>query len=175
MAHQRGDMVDLTIRHAYARWPEQHQRLRDRVATLTDADLALRPSSDRWPVWASIGHLACQRVFWLCDFAGEPGAESTRFTNAGFDCPGDDDLVNVLSAADLVEALDSTFAIIERVLDTWTVRVLDEVITQPAWGDNRAHSRGWVINGTYGHDVWHTAELNETLGRHGLPLIDFWG
>jgi hypothetical protein len=24
------------------------------------------------------------------------------------------------------------------------------------------------------HDVYHAAELNETLGVAGLPLIDFW-
>ena len=54
-----------------------------------------------------IGHLACQRVFWLCDFAGKPGADTTRFTDAGNDCPGDDGLEHVLSAGDLVEALDS--------------------------------------------------------------------
>jgi hypothetical protein len=36
-------------------------------------------------------------VFWLCDFTGEPGAETTPFTNAGYDCPGDDDLEHELS------------------------------------------------------------------------------
>jgi hypothetical protein len=24
------------------------------------------------------------------------------------------------------------------------------------------------------HDVYHAAELNETLGIAGLPLVDFW-
>ena len=42
-----------------------------------------------------------------------PGAETTRFTNAGYDCPGVDDLEHVLSAGDHAEALDSTFRIIE--------------------------------------------------------------
>ena len=39
-------------------------------------------------------------MFGLCDVAGEPGAETTPFTNASYDCPGDDDLEHVLSAAD---------------------------------------------------------------------------
>ena len=36
------------------------------------------------------------------------------------------------------------------------------------------HSRGWVIQRVFSHDVWHTAELNESLGRAGLPQIDPW-
>jgi hypothetical protein len=31
-----------------------------------------------------------------------------------------------------------------------------------------------VIQRVFSHDVWHTAELNESLGRAGLPLIDLW-
>ena len=117
-----------TIRPAYSKWPEYNRRLRDVVAAMTDEQLAIRPSPERWPLWATVGHAACQRVFWLCDFAGEPGAETTPFTNAGYDCPGDDDLEHVLSADALVEALDSTFRIVEGCLDRWTPDMLDEEI-----------------------------------------------
>jgi hypothetical protein len=51
-------------------------------------------------------------VFWLNDFAGEPGAETTPFTTAAHDCPGDDDLEHVLTPDALVGALDSTFRIV---------------------------------------------------------------
>jgi hypothetical protein len=87
-----------TIRTAYSTWPLYNSRFRDVVAEMTEEQLAIQPTRERWPLWASVGHMACQRVFWLCDFAGEPGAETTPFTNAGFDCPGDDDLEHVLSA-----------------------------------------------------------------------------
>jgi hypothetical protein len=36
------------------------------------------------------------------------------------------------------------------------------------------HPRGWVIQRVFTHDVWHTAEMNESLGRAGLPQIDLW-
>ena len=101
-----------SIRPAYISWPQHNARLLEVVAGLSEAQLALRPGPERWPIWASIGHVACQRVFWLCDFAGEPGAETTPFTNAGNNCPGDDDLENVLNAAQLVEALESSFRIV---------------------------------------------------------------
>lgn len=164
----------MTIRPAYSKWPDYNRSLRDVVAALTDEQLAQQPSPERWPLWASIGHLACQRVFWLCDFAGEPGADATPFTNAAFNCPGDDDLENVLNAEQLAAALDSTFRIVEACLDRWTLDMLDEEIRRPEWDGTWVHTRGSVIQRVFAHDVYHSAELNETLGTAGLPLVDFW-
>ena len=160
----------MTIRAAYSDWPEINRRFRDVVAAMTDEQLAIRPAPDRWPLWATIGHAACQRVFWLCDFAGEPGAETTRFTNAGYDCPGDDDLEHVLGAADLAEALDATFRIVEGCLDRWTLPMLKEVIRD----GSRVRTRGAIIQRGFAHDVSHITELNETLGITGLPQVDLW-
>jgi hypothetical protein len=167
-------MTDLAIRPAYSKWPEYNRLLRDVVAALTEEQLAMRPLPERWPLWATVGHLACQRVFWLCDFAGEPGAETTRFRNAAYDCPGDDDLEHVLSVGDLVEALDATFRIVEGCLDRWTLDMLGEEIRRPDWDVSWVHTRGSVIQRVFSHDVYHSAELNETLGVAGLPLIDLW-
>lgn len=163
------------IRAAYPQWAEQNRRLADRVAALAEDELALRPSPDRWPLWASIGHLACQRVFGLCDVAGAPGAAESPFPNAGWNCPGDDDLERVWTSAQLVDALERTFAIVEWCLDTWSTEDLEVVIAHPEWGDDRPpQSRGFSLQRCYGHDVWHTAELNEALGVLGLEQIDFW-
>ena len=167
-------MSTQTIRPAYSKWPDYQRRLQDVVAGLTDEQLALRPSPDRWPIWATVGHAACQRVFWLCDFAGEPGAETTPFTNATYNCPGDDDLETVLTAAALVAALDSTFRIVEGCLDRWTLAMLDDELRRPEWDGSWVHTRGSVIQRVFSHDVYHGAELNEVLGAAGLPQIDFW-
>lgn len=163
------------MRAAFPMWAEQARRLRDIVAGLTDEQLAIEPGPGRWPLWATIGHLACQRVFWLCDFAGEPGAEATPYPNAAWNCPGDDDLEHVLGAVQLVEGLDASLAIIERVLDTWTAESLDEVISHPEWGDDRVHTRGFVLERVHAHDIAHIAELNEALTAAGLPTVDLWG
>jgi hypothetical protein len=168
-------MGNATIRPAYSTWPVYNQRLRDVVAATTDEQLTLRPSPERWPIWATVGHTACQRVFWLCDFAGESGAETTPFTNAAFDCPGDDDLEHVLGVEQLGEALDSTFRIIERCLDRWTVDMLDEELRRPEWDDSWVHTRGWVMQRVFSHDVYHCAELNEAFGAAGLPQVNLWG
>ena len=167
-------MRDLTIRPAYDMWSEYNRRLRDVVAGMTAEQLAIQPSPERWPLWATVGHAACQRVFWLCDFAGETGAETTQFTNAAYDCPGDDDLEHVLSADQLVAALDSSFRIIEGCLDRWTLDMLGEEIRRD-WDEPRVHSRGWVIQRLFAHDIAHCSEMNEALGIAGLPQIDLWG
>lgn len=167
-------MSNVTIRSAFSMWPEYHHRLRDAVAAMTDEQLAIQPSPERWPIWATVGHAACQRVFWLCDFAGEPGSETTPFTNAAFDCPGDDDLEHVLGAEALGHALDSTFRIVERCLDRWTLDMLDDELRRPEWDASWVHTRGSVIQRVFSHDVWHTAEVNEALGNAGLPQIDLW-
>ena len=104
-------------RTAFPTWPDQNRRLRERVAAMTDEELARRPTPDRWPLWASLGHLACQRVWGLCDFAGAPGAAESPFPNAGWNCPGDDDLEHVWTREQLLDALDRTFAIVEWCLD----------------------------------------------------------
>ena len=141
---------------------------------MTDEQLALRPSAERWPLWATVGHAACQRVFWLCDFAGEPGAETTPFNDAAHDCPGDDDLDHPLNADALVKALDSTFRIVDDCLDRWTVDMLGEELRRDDYGPGWVHTRGSVIQRVFSHDVYHCAELNETLGMAGLSQIDLW-
>ena len=168
-------MKSSIVRPVFPRWPEFNRRLRDRVAAMSDSELAIRPSPDRWPLWATIGHLACQRVFWLCDFAGEPGASESPFPNAGFNCPGDDDLEHVWNAAQLADAIDRTFGIVERCLDTWTIASLPLLIDRSEWGPGRIHSRAWVLEGSFAHDVWHIAELNEALTAANLAPVGVWG
>lgn len=164
----------MTIRPAYSMWPEYNRRLREAVATMTDAQLAVKPAPDRWPLWATVGHTACQRVSWLCGFAGAPGAEMTPFPDALHVCPGDEDLEHVLSGRQLAEALDSTFRIVEECLDRWSLDMLDDVIRRHFDTEEWVHSRGSVIQRVFSHDVWHCAELNEALGDMGLPQIDLW-
>lgn len=163
------------VRTAYSSWPAYNRALRDVVGELSPEQIRLAPAEGRWPVWAVVGHLACQRVFSLCDVAGEPGTETTPFPNAAYDCPGDDDLENVLEAGALVHALDSTFAIIERVLDSWSLEELEEVVTR-TWenGESRKQSRSAILQRSFAHDVSHISEVNETLSRFGLSQVRLW-
>ncbi|HEY5630085.1 MAG TPA: hypothetical protein VIR16_11295, partial [Candidatus Limnocylindrales bacterium] len=90
-------------------------------------------------------------------------------------CPGDEDLEHVLGPAELVGALDATFAIVERCLDGWTAASLREVISHPEWGEGRSQTRGFIMSRVFAHDVSHLTELNEALTAAGLPIVDLWG
>ena len=174
MAETSGRSDQTPIRSAYGMWPQYNQRLRDVVAAMTNDQLAIRPSPEGWPIWATVGHTACQRVFWLCDFAGEPGADTTPFTNAAYNCPGDDDLEHVLGADELAMALDSTFRIVRGCLDRWTVGMLGEEIRRTMGREEWVHTRGSVLQRLFSHDAYHCGELSQTLGIAGLPQIDLW-
>ena len=164
------------IRPAYSKWPRYNRALRDAVEGLTDEQLTLKPSPERWPMWATIGHLCCQRVSALCGFMGEPGADSTPFPDALYRCPGDEYLEPAMGSRELIHAIDSTFAIVERCLDTWTFESLDEVVTRD-FGDPEPWigSRGSEIQGSFAHDLYHVAEVNEILSQYDLPLVALWG
>src|SRR5438552_1413322 len=112
----------MSIRPFYDRWPQYNRRLTEIVGAMTDEQLAIRPAPDLWPIWATVGHTAGGRVYWLCSVLSEPGADATPFstTNDGWE----DDLDHPRSASELVTALDTTWSIVDRVLDRWTPDML---------------------------------------------------
>jgi uncharacterized damage-inducible protein DinB len=166
-------MGSSTIRPFYDMWPQYNRRLREVVAAMSPDELAVRPSLDRWPIWATVGHTAAGRVYWLCHVIGEPGAATTPFTDPDGD-GWEDDLDHPRSAADLVEALDSTWRLIEGCLDRWTPDMLADRIERDYAGTRQVHTRGSIVQRLFSHDAYHCGELSQTLGIHGLPQIDLW-
>jgi len=166
-------MSTQAIRTSYSMWPQYNRRLREVVGAMSDEQLAIRPSLDRWPIWATVGHTAGMRVYWLCDVVGEPGAETTPFA-LGADAGWEDDLDHPRSAVELIQALDSTFLLIEGCLDRWTPDMLDDTIQRAYAGAVQSHSRSSILQRLFTHDAYHCGELSQTLGIHGLPQIDLW-
>ena len=154
-------------------WPQYNRRLRDVVAALDEGQLGIRSAPDLWPIWATVGHMAGVRVYWLCEVAGEAGAEETPFRDAS-SLGWEDDLTHPRGAAELVRALDSTFAVVERCLDRWTPGMLTDVIERDYFGAVPVHTRGTIVQRLFSHDAYHCGELSQTLGIHGLPQIDLW-
>jgi uncharacterized damage-inducible protein DinB len=165
-------MTTVTIRSAYSMWPQYNRRLCEVVADMTDEQLAIRPSSELLPIWATVGHTAAMRVYWLCVVVGEPGAETTPFPDGMTDWA--DDLDHPRAADELVEALDATFGIIEGCLDRWTPDMLDDEIHREYGGTVQVHTRASILQRLLTHEAWHCGELSQTLGIHGLPQIDLW-
>jgi len=164
----------MSIRLFYDRWPQYNQRLTEVVAAMTDAQLAIRPSPDRWPVWATVAHTAGGRTYWLCGVCGEPGAAATPWPDALTWDGWEDHLDQPRTAAELVWALDSTFAVVEAVLDRWTPEMLPEELERWYGDDRQLHSRASILQRLFTHDAYHCGELSQTLGIEGLPQIDLW-
>jgi uncharacterized damage-inducible protein DinB len=163
----------MSIRRFYDRWPQYNRRLTEVVGAMTDDQLAIRPAPERWPIWATVGHTAAARTYWLCVVIGEPGAETTPWADPNAD-GWEDDLDHPRSAAELVRALDTTFAIIEGCLDRWTPETLDEVIERQYGGRVQVHSRASILQRLLTHEAYHCGELSQTLGIRDLPQIDLW-
>ena len=164
----------MSIRQAFPAWPGYNARLRTVVANLTAGQLTVEPAEGRWPLWATVGHTACQRISWICGFDGVPGADTTPFPDALHYCPGDEDLDHAISPSDLAEALDCTFRFVDQCLDSWTPDMLGETIRRQFGAEEWAYTCGAVIQRVFAHDISHIAELNEQLSRAGLPQVELW-
>ncbi|MGH2464120.1 MAG: DinB family protein [Candidatus Limnocylindrales bacterium] len=162
----------MSIRRFYGMWPQYDRRLREVIGAMTDAGLAIRPAPERWPIWATVGHTAGTRVYWLCTVLGESGAETTPWADAidGWE----DELDHPRSASELVSALETTWAIIDRCLDHWTPAMLDEQVERMYGAQRQVHSRASILQRLFSHEAYHAGELSQTLGIAGLPQIDLW-
>lgn len=169
------DIAAGTIRRFYPDWEQYNQRIVDVVRGMTGEQLALRPNPARWPIWATVGHDAGARVYWLCTVFGEPGAETTPFADAAVSGIGwEDELDHPRSAGELVGAMESTWQIVARALDTWTPASLAQSVVRDSAGRKSEHTRASILNRLMTHDAYHAGELSQTLGIHGLPQIDLW-
>ncbi len=164
----------MSIRLFYDRWSQYNRRLTEVVRAMSDEQLAIRPASDGSPTWATLGHTAGVRVYWLCGVLGEPGAERTPFTDPLSGAGWEDDLSHPRTAAELVEALDTTWAIIDRCLDQWTPAMLQEPVERFYGDERQIHSRASILQRLLTHEAYHCGELSQTLGIAGQPQIDLW-
>jgi DinB superfamily len=168
------DIPSTPIRALYADWTQYRARLTGGIRGLTDAQLAISAGAGHAPIWALAAHCAGVRIYWLCGVLGEPGAGSTPFPDPWAETGWEDDLGHPRSADELVRALDSTDAIIERILDTWIPGDLDTRFERRYRDTVQVHTRRSVLLRLLSHDAFHAGEISQLLGLHGLPAIDLW-
>jgi uncharacterized damage-inducible protein DinB len=163
----------------YQGWRLANEALVAALRPLSPEQLQLPVGSPTWPIWASASHVAGARVFWLCSVFKEPGAETTPFgdpTGAGWE----DDLGHPRRSDELVHALESSWRIVERCLETWTPETLRQEARRTRGDEVRIHTRQSVIMRLITHDAYHSGEISLTLGSHGLGApnpngpVDMW-
>jgi uncharacterized damage-inducible protein DinB len=167
-------MCAQTVASLYRGWELQNERLSAALSKLTPEQLALPVGSPTWPIWASASHLAGARVYWLCHIFKEPGVETTPFTDPS-GMGWEDDPAHPRSADELVHALDVSWKIVRRTLDTWTLDSLGQEMQRVmSDGTIQFHTRQSVLYRMVTHDAYHTSEISLILGSHGLGEIDIW-
>ena len=113
-------MTEGSITRFYDGWNRYNEQIIAVVDGMTADQLAIRSAPDRWPIWATLGHTAGTRVYWLCGVLGEPGAELTPFTDPSSGIGWEDDLDRPRSAVELVGSFQTTWQVIESCLQRWS-------------------------------------------------------
>jgi len=167
-------MRDESVAVFYDGWRKHNARLVDAVRSLSDDQLKLRAAPDKWPIWAIAGHTAGARVYWLCGVFKESGAEDTPFTDPLSGVGWEDDESTPRGATELVGALASSWQIVERCLEHWTRSMLGDVFIREIAGKTQMHTRQSVLVRLLTHDAYHSGEISQILGVHGLAEIDLW-
>ena len=158
----------------YEGWQIYNERFVEVVRDLSAEDLQVRPAPDGWPIWATVGHTAGARVYWLCGVFGEPGAGATPFPDAMNGIGWEDDLNTPRTAAELTEALESTWRVIADCLQRWTPEMLFEQFAGQVGKKTQVQTRQGVLMRLLSHDAYHCGELSQTLGIYAMPQIDLW-
>jgi len=165
---------NASVGRFYQGWQIYNERIVEVVRDLSAQELQVRPASDRWPIWATVAHTAGVRGYWLCGVFREPGAETTPFSDPMSGIGWEDDLDTPRTAAELTEALETTWRIVAGSLERWRPDMLYEQFERRVGNKTQVHTRQSVLLRLLSHDAYHSGELSQTLGIHGLPQIDLW-
>jgi uncharacterized damage-inducible protein DinB len=163
----------MSIRPIFDRWEQYDRRMREAVADLSADQLALRASPAHLPIWGLIAHAAGARVYWLCAVVGEPGADRTpwpELTGEGWE----DHPEHPRGADELIMALETSWSIVDGVLERWTPERLPETVIRAYGQSVQVHTRASILQRLLTHDAFHSGEVSQLLGLHGLPEIDLW-
>jgi uncharacterized damage-inducible protein DinB len=163
----------MSVDSLYEGWRRVQDRLVERLPRMSDEELSLRGGSDGWPVWALIAHFAGTRAYWLCTVCGEPGVETTPFPNPAID-GWEDHLDQPRGSAELLDAIESTGAIVDRCMREWNLDMLPVAFSRVRNGEVQRHTRASVLTRIISHDFFHVGEVSVLLGSHGWPSLDPW-
>ncbi|HJR96566.1 MAG TPA: DinB family protein [Actinomycetota bacterium] len=173
--------ADQALREFYDGWEHHQGLLVGMVRDLTPQQLALRPAPGAWSVWQLAGHIAGSRAYWFHDVLGD-GDDAVRemFRVTATTVPGlpledagwEDDEDHPRGAAELVDALERTWSMVDGRLRRWTVDDLMVEFSRQRRSGTQTMTRAWVIWHLIEHDVHHAGEISLILGSHGLPGLD---
>ena len=156
-------------------WAQYASRIAGVVRDLDPDELALRASPEHLPIWGLVAHTAGARIYWLCGVCGEENSAPPSIRDMASGYGWEDEPDHPRTAAELVTALDASWAIVARTLDRWTPAMMADVIERRSMsGAVEHHTRISIVNRMFSHDAYHAGEISQLLGVARLPGIDLW-
>jgi uncharacterized damage-inducible protein DinB len=184
----------------YEGWGRYNQILIDAIESLTLEQLALRTTPQHWSIGMYMTHIIANRAWWFHARMGEGGDEMTAFELWALGV-AEADIDPQHTAAELVDALQKTWQMIEEVLEHLTAADLTRLVApmddaervrhvqmvEPAlqpygwmWVESARQNNEvrppvsfqWIIWHVLEHDIHHGSEISTTLGIYGLPVIE---
>ena len=166
----------------YDGWEQYQGLLLGALRDLTAEQLASKPGPGMWAVWQLASHMAGSRAYWFHDVLGEGDpsiremfrVDSTTVPDLPIEDAGwEDDETHPREAAEIVDGLDRTWAMIDGCVRRWSSDDLVlEFSRQRRSGETQTFTRAWVIWHLMEHDLHHGGEVSLILGSHGIPALD---
>lgn len=155
-----------TLEVIYENWRVFQDKLRVAIAPLTDDQLMLQPARHMWPVSQLVQHIISVRAGWFSGTLQDEDATMNEYMLWGQrDSPD-------RSAAELVQALDDTWAFIEARLGRWAPEECAQTFPDEWDGQVYYVSRSWVIYHVMEHDIYHGGEISLVLGMHNIGSLN---
>lgn len=149
----------------YKGWDNYQQLIVNAISSLTPEQLAWSAPNER-SVYTLVAHIIGARARWYHHLMKLGGQELANL--ATWDRPDQP----TRSAAELVQALETTWNVIQDSLNSWTPADLNYIYEDEYQGQIERLSRQWVIWHLIEHDVFHGGELSFALGMQGLQGLD---
>lgn len=177
-------MVDATriLEPFVEGWAGYQRLLLGAIRPLDAEQLSSRTAPFQWAVWQLASHIAGARAYWFHDVLGEGEdavremfrVETTTVPDLPLEDAGwEDDENRPRTAAELTDAFERTWSMVEDCLQRWTAEDLEVEFTRTRWtGEVQTFTRAWVIWHLIEHDLHHGGEISQILGTSGIPSLD---
>jgi uncharacterized damage-inducible protein DinB len=162
----------------YDGWANYQRLVLEAIRDLSPEHLLLKTAPHQWAVWQLAGHVAGSRAYWFHDVLGEGDpairgmfrVASTTVPDLPLEAAGwEDDEAHPRGAAEIVEAFEVTWTMIDECLRRWTPDDLAVQFSRERRGGTHTFTRQWVIWHLMEHDLHHGGEISQILGSHGVP------
>jgi len=172
---------DATLAVVSDGWTHHQALIVRALRDLTPEQLGFRAAPGQWAVWQLASHIAGVRAYYFYDWMGEGDpsvrdlfrVERTTVPDLPLEDAGwEDDETHPRDAAELVEGLTETWAVVDDCLRRWGSEDLGVEFSKQRPSGTRTLTRGRLIWDVLEHDIHHAGEISQILGSNGLALLD---